>query len=329
MDDTRSFPNEYLRLVIHLFSARFGSYDPLATILSNTYSGDSTKLDGSYWAAQLTTNRSSWETRSISNPCEYLRGLYGDTELGSDIEMSQKTEENKLIESTQDIIALPDSVGSVADVDLTDTTVFDDQFIWSGEDLVNSFQDASFYENDWECLLDTFDFNPADRDPCNDLVPNLPSEADMHPADQSFKPYECKSLSPEDLFNPRWVRAHGIAQQGWCGLCNPGRWLLLGDSSYIDDKAFNHGINSITGRHFDEPKSTRQSSCDTWEAFCGTCLQWVSLYWDKDNSYFWFEHANKVFFVSLLGLWKTNSRKVPHKFFNSVIVHLWIERARY
>lgn len=43
---------------------------------------------------------------------------------------------------------------------------------------------------------------------------------------------------PGDLYTPTFIRKHGPKREGWCGLCQPGRWLVLKNSAFWYDKSF-------------------------------------------------------------------------------------------
>lgn len=127
----------------------------------------------------------------------------------------------------------------------------------------------------------------------------LPPPEDMNPADPDLIPYEQDLRFDEDLYTPRWVRGHGNRREGWCGICKPGRWLILKNSAFWYDKSFTHGISAATGSPFREPQETRRmdGNPDVWEGLCGSCNEWVVLVSSKKKGTTWFRHAYKVIFI--------------------------------
>jgi hypothetical protein len=118
----------------------------------------------------------------------------------------------------------------------------------------------------------------------------------MMPEDPSMMPHEQELRFENDLYTPRWVRGHGNKREGWCGICKPGRWLVLKNSAFWYDKCFTHGISAATGQAFASPKEMRRTegNANIWEGFCGTCGQWVPLVSSKKKGTTWFRHAYKV-----------------------------------
>ena len=120
---------------------------------------------------------------------------------------------------------------------------------------------------------------------------------------------------PEDLYTPQFIRKHGIEREGWCGICRPGRWLVLKNSAFWYDKSFMHGISAASGTRFDEPVKVRRAAGqmdgeggrrgswqdDGWEGLCGTCGVWVTLGGGRRGGVPWFRHAYKV----RTGSWRT------------------------
>ncbi|KAJ9637155.1 hypothetical protein H2199_007441 [Coniosporium tulheliwenetii] len=106
-----------------------------------------------------------------------------------------------------------------------------------------------------------------------------PPEEDMHPSDPKLIPHEQDLRFIGDLYTPRWVRGHGHKREGWCGLCQPGRWLVLKNSAFWYDKSFTHGVSAATGTPFQGPLETRRidGNPDAWEGFCGSCGGWIAL----------------------------------------------------
>lgn len=126
--------------------------------------------------------------------------------------------------------------------------------------------------------------------------PLVPPPEDMNPADPDLIPHEQELRFEGDLYTPRWVRGHGNKREGWCGICKPGRWLVLKNSAYWYDKSFTHGISAATGSPFQEPQETRRmdGNPDVWEGMCGSCNEWIALVSSKKKGTTWFRHAYKV-----------------------------------
>lgn len=126
--------------------------------------------------------------------------------------------------------------------------------------------------------------------------PSNPPESDMNPSDPDLIPHEQDLRFVDDLYTPRWVRGHGNKREGWCGLCKPGRWLVLKNSAFWYDKSFTHGVSAATGAAFHGPQETRRTegNLDVWEGLCGSCGEWIALVSSKKKGTTWFRHAYKV-----------------------------------
>jgi hypothetical protein len=126
--------------------------------------------------------------------------------------------------------------------------------------------------------------------------PLNPPESDMNPSDPDLVPHEQDLRFGGDLYTPRWVRGHGNKREGWCGLCKPGRWLVLKNSAFWYDKSFTHGVSAATGNAFQGPQDTRRTegNLDVWEGLCGSCGDWIALVSSKKKGTTWFRHAYKV-----------------------------------
>ncbi|KAF1994711.1 hypothetical protein P154DRAFT_366872 [Amniculicola lignicola CBS 123094] len=122
-----------------------------------------------------------------------------------------------------------------------------------------------------------------------------PPESDMNPSDPDLIPHEQDLRFAGDLYTPRWVRGHGNKREGWCGLCKPGRWLVLKNSAFWYDKSFTHGVSAATGAAFQGPQQTRRTdgNLDVWEGLCGSCGDWIALVSSKKKGTTWFRHAYK------------------------------------
>lgn len=123
-----------------------------------------------------------------------------------------------------------------------------------------------------------------------------PDAEDMNPEDPDLEPRSQELRFEADLYTPKYVRGHGNKREGWCGICKPGRWLVLKNSAYWYDKSFTHGISAATGLPFEGPKETRRMSGnpDVWEGLCGSCGEWIALISSKKKGTTWFRHAYKV-----------------------------------
>ncbi|KAF2834682.1 hypothetical protein M501DRAFT_943456 [Patellaria atrata CBS 101060] len=126
-------------------------------------------------------------------------------------------------------------------------------------------------------------------------TPSDPPEEDMHPSDPDLIPHEQDLRFSGDLYTPKWVRGHGNKREGWCGLCKPGRWLVLKNSAFWYDKSFTHGVSAATGAAFQGPQDTRRTegNLDVWEGLCGSCGDWIALVSSKKKGTTWFRHAYK------------------------------------
>ncbi|KAI1949826.1 hypothetical protein LOZ57_002304 [Ophidiomyces ophidiicola] len=126
-------------------------------------------------------------------------------------------------------------------------------------------------------------------------TPLSPPPEDMMPADPTMVPHEQDLRFENDLYTPKWVRGHGNKREGWCGICKPGRWLVLKNSAFWYDKSFTHGVSAVTGQAFAAPKDIRRTegSANIWEGLCGNCDQWVGLVTSKKKGTTWFRHAYK------------------------------------
>lgn len=123
-----------------------------------------------------------------------------------------------------------------------------------------------------------------------------PAPEDMEPKDIDLAPGEQKLRFEGDMYTPKYVRGHGHKREGWCGICKPGRWLVLKNSAFWYDKSFTHGISAASGMAFKGPKETRRMSGnpDVWEGLCGSCDGWIALISSKKKGTTWFRHAYKV-----------------------------------
>lgn len=143
---------------------------------------------------------------------------------------------------------------------------------------------------------------------CEDVPPDLFAHLNPAPLVPSLseKVHHQSLRFPADLYTPSYVRNHGIKREGWCGICRPGRWLVLKNSAFWYDKSFKHGVSAASGTRFKEPAEVRRTigkvdgegngpeQRDGWEGLCGTCEVWVTLGGGKRGGVPWFRHAYKV-----------------------------------
>ena len=133
-------------------------------------------------------------------------------------------------------------------------------------------------------------FRPLQEEPLSPTVDeNEAEDSDLTPRKQDLR-------FDGDLYTPKYVRGHGNKREGWCGVCKPGRWLVLKNSAFWYDKSFSHGICASTGAAFEGPKETRRmaGNPDVWEGLCHSCGDWIALISSKKKGTTWFRHAYKV-----------------------------------
>ncbi|CAG1996280.1 unnamed protein product [Fusarium graminearum] len=156
--------------------------------------------------------------------------------------------------------------------------------------MLQSNGDASCLSGHYTDLSDPPDLYAALHE---EQIP--PPAEDMNPEDPDMIPREQELRFEGDLYTPRWVRGHGNKREGWCGICKPGRWLVLKNSAFWYDKSFSHGISAATGSSFQEPQQKRRmdGNPDVWEGLCGSCNEWIALVSSKKKGTTWFRHAYK------------------------------------
>jgi hypothetical protein len=144
------------------------------------------------------------------------------------------------------------------------------------------------------------DNNPPDLYASLRVEQSSPPPEDMNPEDPEMIPHEQELRFEGDLYTPRWVRGNGNKREGWCGLCKPGRWLVLKNSAFWYDKSFSHGVSAATGAAFSAPEESRRmdGNPDVWEGLCGSCHEYVPLVSSKKKGTTWFRHAYKVCFYN-------------------------------
>ncbi|KAI9803671.1 MAG: hypothetical protein M1833_000583 [Piccolia ochrophora] len=137
--------------------------------------------------------------------------------------------------------------------------------------------------------------DPPDLSACLHDEQVQPPPEDMNPSDPDLVPHEQELRFDGDLYTPRWVRGHGNKREGWCGICKPGRWLVLKNSAFWYDKSFSHGISAASGNQFQAPQRTRRmdGNPDVWEGLCGSCNEWIALVSSKKKGTTWWRHCYK------------------------------------
>lgn len=188
------------------------------------------------------------------------------------------------------------------------------------EDIFNSIPSNADIQStplciEHHCPEDTSAVHPPDLFTPLSNEPELPPAEDMDPTDPELRPREQDIRFVGDLYTPRWIRGHGNKREGWCGICQPGRWLVLKNSAFWYDKSFGHGVSAATGMAFDGPKETRRvvlgsdsieggidggtgaeenQQAELWEGLCHGCGEWIALRSNKRKGTTWFRHAYKV-----------------------------------
>lgn len=151
--------------------------------------------------------------------------------------------------------------------------------------------------------------------------PSSPPPQDLNNPDTPFlAPVRQDPTFPGDLYTPRYKRRTSTGRwEGWCGYCQPGRWLDLKNSRFWEDKLRNHGICAKTKIRFAEPERIRWVTMEgkvcqsigaglevgdqgtdqkKREGLCGVCREWVAM--DgmrtkaRDRAVGWWMHAYKV-----------------------------------
>ncbi|KAI9806262.1 MAG: hypothetical protein M1825_006377 [Sarcosagium campestre] len=137
--------------------------------------------------------------------------------------------------------------------------------------------------------------DPPDLSACLHDEQVAPPPEDMNPSDPDLVPHEQELRFDGDLYTPRWVRGQGNKREGWCGICKPGRWLVLKNSAFWYDKSFSHGISAASGNQFQAPQRTRRmdGNPDVWEGLCGSCNEWIALVSSKKKGTTWWRHCYK------------------------------------
>ena len=200
----------------------------------------------------------------------------------------------------------PQAVDASTSSFLQDSTVLAAQYEGSGpesqlppsfssHDLLHIFHSSLDSQNPRQNHYSYCSHPPDLFAPLLDDQESLPPE-DRNPSDPDLIPREQDVRFEGDLYTPRWVRGHGNKREGWCGICKPGRWLVLKNSAFWYDKSFSHGVSAATGIAFEGPTQTRRvdGNPDVWEGLCTSCGEWIALISSKKKGTTWFRHAYKV-----------------------------------
>ncbi|PKK49207.1 hypothetical protein CI102_4811 [Trichoderma harzianum] len=122
-----------------------------------------------------------------------------------------------------------------------------------------------------------------------------PPSEDLNASDPDLVSHDQDLRYEGDLYTPRWMRGHGNKREGWCGICKPGRWLVLKNSAFWYRKSFCHGISMTTGSPVHEPRETRRmgGNPNVWEGLCRSCYEWIVMVSNKKKWIAWLRHAYK------------------------------------
>ena len=175
---------------------------------------------------------------------------------------------------------------------LRQTIFLDSYFDSSSFDFALAFAEASYSAQATGATnpRSTLQLNSLPIGPCELFSPDLFASLNVPPLPPPPSDESRHQLLrfPTDLYTPQFVRNHGIEREGWCGLCRPGRWLVLKNSAFWYDKIFMHGISAASGTRFETPVGMRKTAGkvhgegegkgvgagDGWDGLCGTCGVW-------------------------------------------------------
>lgn len=157
----------------------------------------------------------------------------------------------------------------------------------------NAPKNLSIPENFSFSADDLWDLPPMAE--CVQHLLETPPVGDMKHSNPNSTPHEQPLTHELDFSTPKWVRGVETTQEGWCGICRPGRWVPSSSGKFLTHMIFTHGMS-----HRDElsrrPVETRRIEVNpvAWEGLCDLCAKWVPLisnvFWGK----FWFRHINSV-----------------------------------
>lgn len=140
--------------------------------------------------------------------------------------------------------------------------------------------------------------DPLDLPSMAECVQHLletPPMGDTKHSNPSLAPHEEPLTHELDFSTPKWVRGVETTQEGWCGICRPGRWVPSNSGKFLTHMIFTHGMS-----HRDElsrrPLEVRRIEVNplAWEGLCNLCWRWVPLISDTFWGKFWFGHINLV-----------------------------------
>ncbi|KAF4636462.1 hypothetical protein G7Y89_g1614 [Cudoniella acicularis] len=235
--EQRAATSQYLQVPVELFAAYNNSgkkYDPLSYNLDMLFTSEDNLLRKHSLTtehakvAQAAVYQKLWEQENIDGSYEYLRKQFEGDGEAHDITISPSPKRRDIETSG---CSSPMSVRSGMSYGRFHGRRKRARF--------GSFSAMSRSSDD------------ANVDLNNPHVEVPPPETDLdHLADvQRFRQNEVRFEG--DLFTPHWLR--GFKQEGWCGLCRPGRWLKLGEA-WWNDRVLYHGICAETGKGFPEPE---------------------------------------------------------------------------
>lgn len=118
-----------------------------------------------------------------------------------------------------------------------------------------------------------------------------PPQRDFENEDVDFRARREEPMFGGDLFTPGYVRGYGKDMEGFCGRCEPGVWLNIGDGSYRENLMYKHGIHS-SGIPLPRPSNLRKHE-GKWQGFCEACRGWRTIR-ATEKGWNWFRHCVKV-----------------------------------
>ncbi|KAH8817192.1 hypothetical protein F5884DRAFT_778718 [Xylogone sp. PMI_703] len=289
--------SEYLHLVVALFAACNDSgmlcsknYDPLSYNLdelsppqASAVKMHSLNLEQAK-LAQIAVQQTLWDQKHIDGSYSYLRKQF-EVDYGTYIPpISKKRRHGEMDYSSADLHQLMKEVGSRPQ-DQQENTIFQGPLETGQSSICGGLDHVS--DNDLEDfhILSSFHDGTEVTPPvkCLDHLGDLRNTR------------ENKSRFDGDLYTPRWIR--DFESQGWCGLCNPGRWINMKDG-WWNDRVLFHGICAETGKPFPEPEVEEEvdASAQTRKGFCGKCKTWVTFKTGDRRHYSgWHVHSANCF----------------------------------
>ncbi|KAK9893851.1 hypothetical protein P389DRAFT_147429 [Cystobasidium minutum MCA 4210] len=121
--------------------------------------------------------------------------------------------------------------------------------------------------------------SPVDTSGLVRAIPDDVEDPDLGAARQQ------KLRFSDDWYTPEWVRGESAKKEGFCDLCQPGKWLQLKNSAFWYHRQYTHGISSVSGQPFANPVSFRPAGNEgSTEALCHQCNEWVMYTSRKQNA---------------------------------------------